>query len=105
MRNEPNLEVAEPRKKRSTRAATAVSEEVKSSSAVPEVAHPEVHKATALKVQKSLKLAKSEDGKKKEVKVTTTIVKAKASKTPAKKTPAKKRVAKKVAPKRKMIKV
>jgi len=105
LRNDgPNLEVLEPKRKRGSTPAPGISEEVKSS--VPVEALPEAKPAPTLKVQKSLKLAKSEDGKKKEIKVTTTIVKAKpTSKTPAKKGPVKKSIAKKVAPKRKIIKV
>jgi hypothetical protein len=100
------MEIRETRSRRGALSAAPVSEEVKTSSAA--IIDVPIFTPALPTVKKSLKLSKSEDGKKKEVKVTTTIVKAKnsKSKTPLKKPlPSKKSSAKKVAPKRKVIKV
>jgi hypothetical protein len=101
------MEVRETRSRRGASSAAApVSEEVKTSSAA--IIDVPIFTPALPTVKKSLKLSKSEDGKKKEVKVTTTIVKAKnsKSKTPSRKPePANKSSAKKVAPKKKVIKV
>jgi len=105
--DEPNMEIRETRSRRGASSAAApVSEEVKTSSAA--IIDVPIFTPALPTVKKSLKLSKSEDGKKKEVKVTTTIVKAKnsKSKTQSKKPEsANKSSAKKVAPKRKVIKV
>jgi hypothetical protein len=103
--DEPNMEIRETRRKRGASSAVApVSEEVKTSSVT--LIETPVWTPAIPTVKKSLKLSKSEDGKKKEVKVTTTIVKAKHSKPLSKRpVPTKKVSAKKLAPKRKVIKV
>lgn len=101
-KDEPNMEIIEPRRKRSA-PVSALTEEVKSAPEEKATTKP----APVVKVQKSLKLAKSADGKKKEIKVTTTIVKAKPAASKSKsapKKPVKKTVAKKAASK-KIIKV